>query len=340
MFIKEVVKELKEVFETTNEYQVSINHVFKNNGVELDGVVICKKDQKIAPNIYLNTYYDMYREGMSISNIISNIIEIYYNALDNRFVSTFELDFSFESIKDSIVYKVVNYENNIEMLKNIPYIKFLDLAIIFQCSVESSMDGLASVRITNEHIKSWGITTEMIYMIAKKNTPRLFPLVLKNMEDVLSELMGSKKIGRISDCINGEHKDVFMEDDGCYFNNKGNKNLKNKCVSDELDDMLDRVDLNRSFDMYVLSNIYGINGASAILYKGVLSKFADRLMKDLYIIPSSVHEVIVIPKRKEWGVGMLKEMVYDVNINQVPIEDVLANSVYEFSRENSELKVL
>ena len=333
MFIKEVVKELNELFGVSKEYSVAINHVYKNNGVKLDGVVISKKGQKIAPNIYLNSYYEMYKDGMTMHNIIDNIIDVYYESSSSGFAENIEMDFTYESIKDKIVYKVVNFKNNTEMLKRIPFIKFLDLAVIFQYNVDSSNDGLASVRITNAHIKEWGISKENLYQIAKKNTPRLFPCVMKNMEDVLKDLVRKNQIDVFEEHIGDGFLNVVREDN-VYYMEENEKDI------DGIEKVIDNVALSNSFDMYVLSNVYGINGASAILYKGVLSKFADKLRRDLYIIPSSIHEVIVIPKCKEWESTMLKEMVRDVNTTQVPREDVLANSVYEFNREINALRLL
>ena len=333
MFIKEVVKELKELFAVENGYNVSINHVYKNNGIELDGVVICKKDMKIAPNIYINSYYELYKDGMSMKNIIEEIIHIYYKSINSEVAGNFELDFTYDKIKDKIVYKVVNFNNNREMLKSVPFIKFLDLAIIFQYNVDSSDEGLASVRITNEHIKSWGISKEKLYIIAKRNTPRIFPCIMKNMEDVLKELVKKNKIDMFEEQLGEGFYNVVREDNVYYIENEDDE-------SDDITQVIDNVALNNSFDMYVLTNLYGINGASAILYKGVLSKFASKLMKDLYVIPSSIHEVIIIPKCKEWEISMLKEMVRDVNMTQVPKEDVLANSIYEFKRETGALRLL
>ena len=333
MFIKEVVNELKELFGVEEGYRISINHVFKNNGVELDGVVICKKNSKIAPNIYLNGYYEMYKDGMSMPNIIEDIIDIYHKSSNSEFIDDLEIDFKYENIKDRIVFKVVNFKNNKEMLKNIPFVKFLDLAIIFQYNVDSSDEGLASVRITNEHIKAWGISREKLYIIAKKNTPRIFPCVMKNMEEVLKDLVKKNQINMFEDQLGEGFYNVVREENEYYMEADDSEN-------NEIAKVIDNVALNNSFDMYVLTNLYGINGASTILYKGVLSKFANKLMKDLYVIPSSIHEVIIIPKCKEWEASMLKDMVRDVNSTQVPIEDVLANSIYEYNREMNVLRLL
>ena len=48
----------------------------KNNGTELDGITIMEKDKNIAPTIYINSFYDRYREGVSLKAVVSEIIRI------------------------------------------------------------------------------------------------------------------------------------------------------------------------------------------------------------------------------------------------------------------------
>ena len=55
----------------------TINHVIKNNGCELDGLVLMEKDNDIAPTIYLNRLYEEYKRGKDIDAIIREIETIY-----------------------------------------------------------------------------------------------------------------------------------------------------------------------------------------------------------------------------------------------------------------------
>ena len=70
-----------------------------------------------------------------------------------------------------------------------------------------------------------------------------------------------------------------------------------------------------------------------MLFPEELKKIADDWGCDLYILPSSVHEVIVLPDLKE-EVETLREMVCDVNENQVDKVERLSNSVYHYIRES------
>ena len=90
-----------------------------------------------------------------------------------------------------------------------------------------------------------------------------------------------------------------------------------------------RVDDN----MYVLTNYLRQYGAACMFYQGVLSKFAMTVGTDFYILPSSVHEVILLPVRKDYTKEKLQEMVRQVNRTQVAEEDVLSDNIYLYSKK-------
>ena len=82
--------------------------------------------------------------------------------------------------------------------------------------------------------------------------------------------------------------------------------------------------------MYVLTNESQFNGAACILYENLLYDFASSLGKDLYILPSSVHEVILVPKNDFLDKNELSNMVRDINESEVAEDEVLSDHVYEY----------
>ncbi len=91
--------------------------------------------------------------------------------------------------------------------------------------------------------------------------------------------------------------------------------------------------------MYVLSTAEGVNGAAGILRTDLLQKFAERAEKDFYIIPSSIHEIILVPDFDRINLSELREMVLSVNTHQVAREEVLSNNIYFFDWKKQELKL-
>ncbi len=84
--------------------------------------------------------------------------------------------------------------------------------------------------------------------------------------------------------------------------------------------------------MYVLTNSRGINGASCILYREVIHEFAHDLNSNLYIIPSSIHEVAIVKDDGYISKEELIDMVIGVNELEVDQEDYLSNNVYYYDR--------
>ncbi len=86
--------------------------------------------------------------------------------------------------------------------------------------------------------------------------------------------------------------------------------------------------------MYVLTNTKRFLGSSTILYEGLLKGIADELEADLYVLPSSIHEVIIVKKDALHIKNELRAMVRCVNDREVAADEILSYSVYEFDRKN------
>lgn len=91
--------------------------------------------------------------------------------------------------------------------------------------------------------------------------------------------------------------------------------------------------------LYVLSNHIRSFGAAAILYERRLENIGDYLGDNYYVIPSSVHEVIIIPESEISLETQLKELVKEVNDTQVEDEEVLSYSVYYYDRAMRKLLI-
>lgn len=293
-------------------YRVELNRVTKNNAIQLEGVVILQKDEIVAPNIYLNNYYVGYQNGLSFHDIIQNISEEYYNARKQGDVDAIVEGLEFTNIKDTIVYRLINYEKNNKLLLQIPHRRFLDLAVTFHCLIRSSEDGIGTIRITNRHLSLWNVTINDLILHAKENTPRLFPPVVQSMKKVIEELMEEESNKRIELAYESKEQEEYLTEIYHQENVSGEYDLED--------------------NMLVISNQRNINGASCMIYPDLLKEIADMSGTDLYILPSSIHELIIVKNDHQYRKEILKEMVKEINLTQVPIEDVLSDSIYYYSR--------
>lgn len=284
------------------EYKARIYKVTKNNSLELDSLVLLKEGKNFAPNIYLLPYYEAYLEGTSMNELVGRLCGIYHNCTTP--LQDEDFTYTLDQMKNNIVYRLVNYERNKKLLEKVPHIKYLDLAITFHCLVHNNAEGIGTIRITNDHMELWKVSIKELQVLAIKNTIKQFPPTIRSMEEVI--------------------KKMLMEE----------------CNEDDLPlelekDLLENSDYINHHKMYILSNPKGINGATSLLYDNVLKKFSEQLHADLFILPSSVHEVILVPYDKSISKESLTEMVKDVNHNQVAEDEVLSDKVYFYSRENN-----
>ena len=90
--------------------------------------------------------------------------------------------------------------------------------------------------------------------------------------------------------------------------------------------------------LYLVTNQRQINGATAILFPDKMKALAEYLQTDLYILPSSIHELLVFPKTVEIA-EKLKEIVHEINVTSVQRAEVLSDEVYLYSRDTGEIKL-
>ena len=293
-FLKEVRAAVQE--RLGSDYEIRIQKITKNNGIVLEGLIIGKANKNIAPTIYLNSYYMHFTNGMSLEEILEDILSVYKENNDVVLGDMREF-LDFNNVRDKLAFKLIRRKKNQELLMDVPYIKFLDLAVVFYLILDEHKGGQMTALIHNSHMEPWGVGKEELYRLAMKNTPILLPPEIKTMKEIMCDI------------LKGHLEELEMEE--------------------MVDDLLD-------FDsqkptLYVLSNKKQINGAGCILYDKCLKSFADLQESDIVILPSSTHEVILAPDDGKLDYGELRKMVGEINESEVPEEDVLSDGIYKYS---------
>ncbi len=306
-FIFQILQKMQSRMEEGVE--VSIQDITKNNGVVFTGLTFTRKDINISPTIYLEDFYEKYENGKEIEDILDEINEVYEKS---KMEQNMNMDFftDYEKAKDNIVFKLIHYEKNMELLKDIPHRKYYDLAIVYYYLVDREVFTNATILIHNKHIKNWGVTEEEVYQEAYRNSPERLKSKFRGMMDILRELTDEE----------------YMYSGTLDFNDLMNP----KTVHDF------EMEITRESDetgMYVLGNTIGLFGAAVILYPNVLEKCGDYFASNYYILPSSVHEVILVPDNGQISAKKLQEMVCEVNETQLEEQEFLSNSVYYFNME-------
>lgn len=287
-------------------YEAHLHTITKNNGIVLDGITLLNKGEQAGPNVYLNSFFESYQMGKPLHLIMEEIIICHERAKEETTIEVVDI-LDFNAVKDKIIIRLVNYEKNEEQLKGCPHKRYLDLAITFRFLASKDAMGLASSLIFYKEFESWDIELEDLYQLALFNTMREFPWQMDSLVRVVSECFGERL---------PEHlREEFMKD----------------VVS--LEQIENRV------SMYVLTNDVGINGATSILYDNVIKNFAKVQDCNIFVLPSSVHEVMLVPENAETEPEFLKELVYDANQSAVGLIDLLSNHIYYYDREKEKMLI-
>lgn len=94
--------------------------------------------------------------------------------------------------------------------------------------------------------------------------------------------------------------------------------------------------------MFILENQRGIDGAAVIAFPGVMEKLNELFPEGFFVVPSSIHETLILPKNmiNETDVGLeyMGEMVRDINRNHMDPKEILSDRIYEYDKESGTIR--
>lgn len=274
--------------------QIELKSILKNNGCNLTGIQFRKEDDALGTVIYIDEMiHQVENDDITVEDAANNIIRLY-----EQNVPPVTGNNIMDMLKntDSIIFQLVNTNQNKELLDEVPHREYLDLSIIYRSVICSNENGeIASSIIKNPLAEKLGLSEEDLFRFAAENTRRLLPPVIYNMNDFI--IRQAAEVGVPKDVI---------------------------------DEMIK--DFENAPKMYIITNKSHINGAASMLYEGKLHEIAESLGTDLYIFPSSIHEVIVIPAD---GIDPLEHsgMVSEINRTSLMPEERLSNNVYLYDKD-------
>ena len=292
---KEVVAEKFKSYlpERYQNMELRVESVNKVNRV-MDGITLIdhSAEKNISPTIYINNMYDHYLHTENLQKVLQDAAE----SMDKAFLEAPQAGIlDMDNARDNIVFQVVNTMQNEDMLRDMPHREYQDLSIIYRWVVAVDERGIQSTVVRDNLAKQLGMTEADLFKCAVENTRRIFPPMVKSMNDVMRDMM-------MSDGMPAEIADMMLEE------------------------------MPADRTMWIISNDRGVNGAGSMLYEDVLHKLAMKLESDLYLLPSSVHECIAVSV--DMGDPYeLAEMVNEINMSQVSLEERLSNQVYHYDKD-------
>lgn len=296
LFKQQLLTSLREFFPA--DTRISIDSFSHNNRMSLDGLTILEPGSNISPTIYLENYFEQYEQGADFAGIRQQILQYYR---EHRYVQNIDVSFftSLEKVRPRIVYKLIHYDKNRELLKEIPHFSYLDLAIIFYYLMPCDSQENASILIHNSHLAYWNVSKDNLLLFAQQNTMQLLPDSCESLTDLIFSLLPD------------EGQPDISEDFG-----------------------------DKQLPMYVLTNKRHYFGACCILYPDVLKGISEKLGDNLILLPSSVHEFILLPAGFADNPGDFRKIVREVNLTGVAQEEILSDSIYYYDRSTDKISLL
>lgn len=266
-FAEEIRNAVAEVLE---DRIVEVREVEKANGVMYTGISIRSEECNIAPTIYLD-------ENVSVEMNVQRILDMYEKCQPTRGLDM-EWYADYEQVKDKLAVMITSKPISGLAKRKAP--GFDDLYMHAYVLVDGgSVIGKGNIKVTEDHMKNWGVSNAKLFADALKSAPVVTPAKLNGILDTLSEM--------------GSPLPMPAEFDG-------------------------------NDPMSVLTNREGMMGAAAILY--------TKVKANTYMIPSSVHEVILIDGEYiEDNAIPLNMFIEDVNNTVLAPQDYLSNHAYKFN---------
>ena len=298
-FKETIAEEIKAFLpEKYEDADIKIHTVQKNNE-ELTGITITAGDSNISPNIYLDSYYESYLDGESMEDIMQNIADV---RVEHEIEKPFAVDVitDYDKAKDKIMPKIVGMDGNEKYLEDKPFTRMEDLAVVYYVDMGKLGGGVMSAPVTENLMETWGMSAEELHQTALSNMEAQNISSFKSMQEVMMEMMMpdmAEQFGGDKDAACEAMSDVLPPDDGT---------------------------------MFVLTNQEKLNGATALLDAKIMGEISERFGENFFILPSSLHEVLIVPEKEGMELSVLENMVQEVNATQVSPQDRLSDHVYKY----------
>lgn len=210
-----------------------------------------------------------------------------------------------------------NYETHRELLERGPCIRSMDLALSCGLLQRMSPWEIETTRVTWEMLKGWDMSPEELFRMGEIHSKRELQPVIEPMQDVLK----------------GFFVEEFLESAGA-----GAAEQAMERAEQAYNELFGR-DSGASPEIYVLSNELRIGGAAVVFYSDVLGYFSESIGDNLILLPSSIHEWLILPEKPGYDLAVLEEMVREANSQVVSEEEILSNHVYRYSLKDKQLSI-
>ncbi|MBE5839529.1 DUF5688 family protein [Butyrivibrio sp.] len=296
---KDNFKDLVEkTFEDKGIHDVEVeNRLVDKVNETYDAFTIKHTGSDVGVNISVTEAYRAYATDEADINTIANaMVNRTVEALLNAPVISEGINDiqNYDVMKNKLVMEVVSAETNAELLATVPHKDIEDMAVVYRFDVKDIVGEGATVIVTNKMLDNYGITPEQLHADAVKNAPEIRPIVIQGMAEVLAKQMGVEDMEMLGLNIPPEQEQIFVAS-----------------VPDN------------------------VHGAGILAYEDFMDKASERVgNQSFFILPSSIHELLIVPDNGMMDLHSLEQMVREVNATTVDPSEKLTDNVYHYDAKD------
>lgn len=279
----------------------------KSINMESDYISLTTEDGKHTVYVSIEERYREFNAGRDIGEMAESIVKGVIPFVKNMpEVPPYIMD----KAKESLYLAAVNKEMNRHLLQGIPYKEIGDLVIIPRLNIGNDSYGMANVTLTEDIMAELKLTKEEIMEHALRNTEAK-GINIMSLSSVVAEAF-KKELGLFPP--ENEEEREMME----YL-------LENENTDRDV--------------MYIMTNEQKAEGAGLISSRNAMEQAYEKFGEDFYILPSSRHELMLVPKStiNQLDVGVLKEILNEENREVVLKRDYLSDSVYQYHHKTKSI---
>ena len=300
---KRLTGELKDI--GVENYVVTTADVVKTNDTRLHGLSLREEDSIYGVTVYCDDLYERSEAGEDRDEIMNELVYrcMYSISVPKPPVTPAMFEMGLDDIRSCLTVRLLDTVRNKSYMSGKPYIDVgCGLALTAVINAEPSIMSEWVVSVTHDLLDALGCDSETLLTEAFENTMKIEPPVLIDLHD--------------------------FRDGGAIFSLKDRRNLL------EDSDCLKR----DPSSTYVLTNRSGWLGATVLFYPGIMKKLHE-MLGEYYLIPSSVHEFMVIPDTEDITVQGLHAILAEGNQCAVEEGDVLSYNIYCYDAADDRLKI-
>ncbi len=303
---QEILRQLPE--DVKNGLNLKEVEVLKINDQKNHGFCFQQNGSKASPTLYLDQAYDLFRRGTSLECLMEDVTRTYLKSIDRgtQGMDTEALDLSFDNIRDKLSLRLVETKRNREFLMDKPYLDVGNgLALICDVQFSRNVSECVCTVVNNEIAEANGYDKDELFQAAIRSAVKIDPPQMVDFKDTI-------------------------------FGDKDGRNLLSD--PEAAAPLKDESGINKS--LYLISSRSRQFGAAAFFYPGVKEQAANILGEGYTVLPSSLHEVLLVPDSSQIPARDLQNMVKEVNQTQVEPKDILSDNIYHFDNFQGKLSIV